>query len=293
MFMKKAFSLIAALCGTLLSNAQSISVPFELTTMTIDGQINASEWQNADSVKLPVAGNDTVTIFYKHDMTNLYVAFAGPLESHSGNIIYPEVLIDPQQLGGSSWQSGQWWFHISTSVCESNGTYGVFTNCQSSQTGWEAAPNIIPGPPDTDSVEMRISFSKIGFNAVTQYNMGLAFVLTDKTSLYYTWPLTADKDVPSTWSDARLIKFPVDAKNVATSTAIRIYPNPSADKLNITGVDKACNAKLIDAMGSVVKVMHLSAGNNTIDVSNVPNGVYQLQMIGADAITTTSVSIVR
>lgn len=291
--MNKIFTLITAMCVAVLSNAQTISVPFELTTMTIDGQINASEWQNADSAKIGLSPTDTVTVFYKHDMQNLYFAFCGPLESYIVSAMFPEVLIDPQQLGGSAWQNGQWWFHVSATDCENNGGYGVYNNCQVTQPDWEGAPNQVPGPPDTDSMEMRIPYSKLGFNAVTQYNLGLAFVITNTTNLYYTWPPTADKDVPSTWADAKIIKFPVGTQNVESNKSVSIYPNPAANQIKINGLKNGCHVKLIDALGKVVKTEYLSTGDNAIDISAIPAGVYQLQLVESDAIITTSVSIVR
>lgn len=291
--MKKTFTLLTALCVGILSYGQSISVPFELSTVTVDGQVNASEWQHADSVKIGLSPTDTVTAFFKHDMQNIYFAFCGPMESYSLSALFPEVLFDPQLAKGSSWQSGQWWFHVSATDCENNGGYGIYNNCQIVQPDWEGAPNQIPGPPDTDSIEMKIPYSKIGFNAVTQYDMGLAFVLTNTNDLYYTWPPTADKDVPSTWSKAQIIKFPVGTENVDGNKQLHVYPNPANDKLSIAGIDKGGYVKLIDALGKVVKSAYLTVSNNTIDVSNISNGVYQLQLIDDGAIITTSVAIVR
>ncbi len=291
--MKKVFTLLTAFCVSILSYGQSISVPFELSTVTVDGQVNASEWQHADSVKIGLSATDTVTAFFKHDMQNMYFAFCGPMESYSVSALFPEVLFDPQLVRSSSWQSGQWWFHVSATDCENEGGYGIYNNCQAVQPGWEGVPNQVPGPPDTDSIEMKIPYSKIGFNAVTQYNMGIAFVLTNTSNLFYMWPPAADKDVPSTWSDARIIKFPVATQNIDNDKQISIYPNPATDELSIRGLDDGGYIKLIDALGKVVKSVYLPKGDNTIDVSKVPNGVYQLQMVRDYAIITTSVSIAR
>lgn len=289
--MKKVFTLLTALCVGILSYGQSISVPFELSTVTIDGQVNASEWQHADSVKVGLSPTDTVTVFFKHDMQNIYFAFCGPLESYSLSALYPEVLFDPQLTKSNSWQSGQWWFHVSATDCEHEGAYGINTNCQAVQPGWEGAPNQIPGPPDTDSIEMKIPYSKIGFNAVTQYDMGMAFVLTNTNNLFYMWPPTADKDVPSTWSDTKIIKFPVGTQNVDAGKRSSVYPNPATDELRIDGLSNGGYVKLTDALGRVVKSIYLPKGDNTINVSSIPNGVYQLQMVSNDAVITTSVSV--
>ena len=179
----------------------------------MDGQINASEWQDADSFIVYTANSDSTIVYYKHDMLNLYFAFAGKLETNSLSAMHPEVLIDPQNKKGNSWSSDQWWFHVSNDDCYNDGGYGVFTNCTASPTDWTGVPNYSPGPPFTDSVEIKIPYSKIGFNSVTQNTMGLAIVITNIQTFFYEWPTSADRNKPATWAEARINKFPVDVKN--------------------------------------------------------------------------------
>ncbi|MEZ5018157.1 MAG: T9SS type A sorting domain-containing protein [Flavipsychrobacter sp.] len=276
--MKTLITVIAMFIASInFASAQtSIVIPFDLNNVNVDGQINASEWQDADSVFIVMSNNDSITVYYKHDMQNVYFAFAGKLESHSVSQIFPEVLLDPQNKKGSNWVAGQWWFHVSAQDCENDGGYGVYNNCNVSQTSWTGVPNFTPGPPYTDSVEIKIPYNKLNFNAVTQSVMGLAFVLTNTNNIYQMWPSAADRNVPSTWSTATINKFPVDVKTITNDPTVKCYPNPATDVLHIEGVQQNDPILLINVYGSIVSKGVASGNTYQMDIAQLPSGIYYL-----------------
>ncbi|MBR6843539.1 MAG: T9SS type A sorting domain-containing protein [Bacteroidales bacterium] len=63
------------------------------------------------------------------------------------------------------------------------------------------------------------------------------------------------------------------------ATSISIYPNPTADLLNIS-TNTAATAELYDFSGRLVMEFDVRKSNSTIDISALPAGVYMLRMAG-------------
>ena len=55
-----------------------------------------------------------------------------------------------------------------------------------------------------------------------------------------------------------------------------IYPNPTRDFVNIE-LQEDSLVEIIDINGKIVKSLELSAGVNKVDVSDLPNGVYNIK----------------
>ncbi len=291
--MKKLITIAILILGAMSLKAQPlIKIPFDLTTVTIDGQINFAEWEHADTLRVPLGTNDTITVYYKHDMQNLYFAFFGKLESNSLSQMFPEVLVDPQYARGSAWSSGQWWFHVSATDCENDGAYGIYNNCMATQPGWQGVPNFSPGPPYTDSVEMKIPYSKIGFNAVTQYRMGLAVCITNTNNVFDLWPTAADRNVPSTWSEAHINKFPVNITNVE-QVAWKVYPNPATNIINVSGVQKGAQVVLYDVYGKKMHEQIATDSKHQINTATIPSGVYYLNVQYKGELATQKVIVTK
>lgn len=64
-----------------------------------------------------------------------------------------------------------------------------------------------------------------------------------------------------------------------TSNNISIYPNPTSDKLNIVAenIDIA-DLKIINSAGEIVQIIN-NWQNETVDVANLPAGIYYLQLL--------------
>ena len=76
---------------------------------------------------------------------------------------------------------------------------------------------------------------------------------------------------------------PIDSANfVSTSQEVlkpievQVYPNPSMDNMTIVLEENTIKAQLLNLEGKVVLELQLKKGNNTIDVSALPKGVYLL-----------------
>jgi PKD repeat protein len=72
------------------------------------------------------------------------------------------------------------------------------------------------------------------------------------------------------------------AGTAAVVSNISIYPNPTTEELNITGVTTTTAYRIYNITGSVMKQGILNAGTNIIPMSNYAPGIYVLDMTGED-----------
>lgn len=256
------------------TNAQHIEFPLDTNVVTIDGVMNPSEWDKAETIMIGVNTADDVQVKFKHDNTAMYFAFSGKLES--ANALFPEVLMDPMNVGGSSWSVGQWWFHVSATDCENDTTYGSYSNCMATQPGWTAEPNFSAGAPMTDTVEIRIPFSKVGFSIATMDTIGMVMMVTNTATAFHTYPGSADKDVPSTWMKATFSEYHVAINDVILHPSINIYPNPARDVIYITGAVINSTVAIADLTGRILLKDLVRAKDHSISVGDLPKGTYLL-----------------
>ena len=176
--------------------------------IAVDGKVSANEWDDSKSIGLSVAKNWTVRVRFKRDAENLYFEFKGV--KRGTERLFPEILMDPKNRKSESWEPGEWWFHVSNNLCEGNGEPNVYTKdgvfqCSHTKPGW--AGNNPPGA-DTEVVEVRISFAKLGLNATAGTQFGIAFDMTDATGdekqKWFFWPRGAKLESPKSWGDAVL-----------------------------------------------------------------------------------------
>lgn len=55
---------------------------------------------------------------------------------------------------------------------------------------------------------------------------------------------------------------------------VSLYPNPAADVITISGLEKESTVRVYSAIGALVLEQTLTANSNSLDVSSLPNGVY-------------------
>ena len=88
------------------------------------------------------------------------------------------------------------------------------------------------------------------------------------------------------FADAHHAIVDFDSTLCATTTAIaesvlknavRIYPNPAANELSISGISGTSTIKMYDVLGSLV-VMKQTSVNCSIDVSQLPQGLYAVEI---------------
>jgi Leucine-rich repeat (LRR) protein len=72
--------------------------------------------------------------------------------------------------------------------------------------------------------------------------------------------------------------------SVSTNTidySIKLFPNPTKEVLNIE-IKEVSQIKVLTILGELVMVTQLNSGNNTVDVSSYPSGVYLIQVTNED-----------
>jgi len=283
-FFRAGVMLLVALAGTSSIKAQILSIPYDATAVTVDGTLQAVEWQVAQKVFIRTTVSDSIEVRLKHDMANLHIAFIGNLES--ANALFPEVLIDPHLTRSNAWMPGQWWFHVSATDCEHHGgAYGVYTNCKLIQPDWEGAPNFVSGAPFTDTVEIKIPFIKIGFDPLAQDTLGLSFVTTNTFSAWHIWPAAADRNVPGSWSTAVISKPVTSIPQEPRSGQPLIFPNPVKNVVIIEspvddGRDKSIT--LTDITGKTLYASVSKARVISIPTAELSAGLYLICVRAGD-----------
>ena len=176
----------------------------------IDGIAASGEWDDAASLPIVVRPDWLVEVRLKHDDGNVYFLFTGV--RHGAERLFPEILIDPQDSRTSAWEPGQWWFHVSQNLCESNGEPNVYRRadvflCDHEKSGWEGNN---PPTSKTNDIEIRISFSKLKMRPRSDNLFGLALGVTNATGdanqKWFLWPPSATVIAPNTWGRAMLVK---------------------------------------------------------------------------------------
>lgn len=263
-------------CLSLPVAAQHIVFPLDTNSITIDGVLQTQEWQHAAVAALTINATDTVYVRYKHDNLAMHFAFTGKLES--ANALFPEVLTDGTNAGGTSWVNGQWWFHVSATDCDNNGGYGVYNNCQATQPDWKGGPNFTQGMPITDTVEISIPFAKVGFNLTTMDTMGIAFLVTNTATIFKLFPTTADRNQPATWTKAIFSKVPANVGVSTIAEEIVMYPNPAKEGFYINGLTAGATVKIIDIMGKVCAEAVANKTTQFVSMEGLVTGIYIVEV---------------
>ena len=67
-------------------------------------------------------------------------------------------------------------------------------------------------------------------------------------------------------------------EDVVSPSSVRVYPNPAADMLIIDGADAKQEIAIYSINGTKVLSAQSQEGTNTIQVAQLPNGVYLLRL---------------
>jgi len=167
--------------------------------VTIDGRAAPAEWDDAGTLSVEIAPGWTSTVRYKHDGTNLLVAFAN-LGSGRGTFVYPEVVLDAKNDGGLVWGPDDWWFHASWADCWAHGSYNDYESCRSEAKPPFEANNYTDQKVAPEWIELQIPMGTVLLTPGSAFRM--AFVLTDTRRDYSLWPIRAQLGIPASWADA-------------------------------------------------------------------------------------------
>jgi hypothetical protein len=181
-----------------LSDDDVADAPFSAPNIwpppAVDGLIAPGEYAGAGKITFPGYGGD-VEVFFKQDASTLYVAFELPDRVNKNPWPDASIFLDTNHDGGGAPQTDDFRFLVwrNHAAAEWQGT----------GTGWD--PNVTItwtwGLTETLSgwsVEFAIPFTKLGINAGTFKELGLALSNGGPGPTYY-WPAGADGAVPDTW----------------------------------------------------------------------------------------------
>ena len=103
---------------------------------------------------------------------------------------------------------------------------------------------------------------------------GLAQDDTESASDHY--PVVADFSMPTTLS----------VPNINSESSIKIYPNPSKDKLNLAFAQAGQHQiTLTDVNGNMLLTHTTTTQNTTLDISSLASGIYFVTVTSADGIS--------
>lgn len=167
------------------------------TTPQLDGRFSPDEWADAASQTIVVAEAINVQTYSKHDAANLYVAFTGLDQGEMA--LFPELLLDTGYDSNTTWNEDDYWFHVSTNLCQGSGPEALWQQC-GAVNGWRATSFA----QNAATIEFQIPYERIGWQARTDQPIAISWavmVLTaaDEESRSF-WPETAVFDQPATWA---------------------------------------------------------------------------------------------
>ena len=263
---------------TFLFAQQTICIPYGAPSV-IDGIISTGEWSDADSVQIAISASQVVTVKLKHDSLNLYLSYCKNLESA---FRFPEVVMDINNDKSNTWMADDWWFHVSATDCEWNGAPSNFSNCLAVQPGWEAVPNMLSVPPYKDTIEIKIPFLKVGINLLMHDTIGLAFDVTNTSTIWNYWPSGSNINNPSTWANAVFCHATTGLNELNFKNHIKIFPNPSGGKFTIQSLKKCEKIEIFNVFGFLVYSSQINSDRFDIDLSNESKGIYFCNLFSSE-----------
>ncbi|MGA1848025.1 MAG: hypothetical protein ACMUHB_01670 [Thermoplasmatota archaeon] len=180
---------MGSLPGGVSEPSRSTTIDVKIgTAPTIDGVISSVEWSDAQTISVAQSSTGPWTIYYKHTMTDLYVAY-----SYSNGFM-AEVYLDLNNDGGTAPQTDDYRLHSSMANYEKAGTGTGWPSSQTSPSGWTAASTGL-----VTVKEFNISYSKLGITAGEAKTVGVMFYIMTNGADNTAWPSGSQQNDPSTW----------------------------------------------------------------------------------------------
>ncbi len=187
--------------------AEPLRIPFGVAPV-VDGAFTTAEWRDAVTVEfVAAAGAVHVRVHLVHDVTRLYVAFEY-VENPGGELVIPEILVDPDNAKASAWQADDWWFHVSAQDCDAQGAYDDYSrsHCGITRALWAGMPNFAPDPHSVPlpAIEVQIPLAMVPLSTGAAFGLSLTVNAWPSDTRGY-WPDAAEIRSPATWGEAILV----------------------------------------------------------------------------------------
>ena len=110
---------------------------------------------------------------------------------------------------------------------------------------------------------------------------------------FYNWEIEKSSTVctsPLVPVDAEVII--TETSNLSSNNQVSVFPNPASGVLNVNFNNSSNSVfNLFDAAGRKVMSKNLVNANNTIDIIGLAKGIYQVQVVNGENVTTKKLSI--
>lgn len=131
------------------------------------------------------------------------------------------------------------------------------------------------------------------------FNIGTGFdstvesiiVLNDKRTLVGGW--FEEYNGTPAGSIVRLMTGPLDLNMEDLADNIKMYPNPTANQVQIAVPNAQTEIRIFDLNGKLVYTKVLNTNNEIITTHDLTNGIYNVQFISANAVTNKKLVINR
>ena len=243
-----AFALIALVSAGLRAAAEPLEIPWG-TAPRIDGIFGPAEWEGSATVQME-AGHGTIEVHVHlvHDGQQLYLAFEY-VENPHDELIFPEILISPSGVRTDEWADVDWWFHVSATNCDAQGTYDDYSRCAYMRPLWLGRPNYpTRGYQAVHATEIRIPFSMVGIEPGRPFGLALSVDCYPSETRGY-WPDGASVSSPATWGEAVLEPCATAAAVAPRQIAYCRQPmdGRGAHQIYLINIDGTADRRLIDA----------------------------------------------
>lgn len=167
------------------------------TEPQLDGRFTPGEWDDAASQTIVVSDQVNVSVHFKHDAANLFVAFDGLDQGETA--LFPELLLDAGYDSNLSWNADDFWFHVSTSSCQGSGPGAQWQQCGPAD-GWRTTDF----SQSLATIEMQIPYALLGLQSGSDQPVAISWAVMqltpDDEERRTFWPATAVFDRPVTWA---------------------------------------------------------------------------------------------
>jgi len=208
---------------------------------------NGSSWDELGTGIHALNANTCIFSLCEDPSGNLYAA--GAFTDTSTDITVPPYsgVIHPNYV--AKWD-GTNWSELGTGTNALNANDYIMSVCS------DNSGNIYAGGVFTDTTVTFTIFDTTYFDSVPTIHT------------YYAHPsYVARYGVPTT-----------SVTQIQINNSINVYPNPTSDELNITGITENTNYRLLNVTGVCVQNGILHSGSNTMIMGNIAAGVYVLEL---------------